>query len=87
MNRLHLPEPASSLPSSLTVHVCLCHVLVPSLLLGVRSFHPMIESEGKTEQELQELVRAAIVSKLPPSHLPDEPEEANAVKEMAVSPS
>ena len=47
------------------------------------SFHPMIESEGKTEAELEALVHAAIVSKLPPDHLPvaaaDEP---TATKEV-----
>ena len=43
----------------------------------------MIESEGKTEAELEALVHAAIVSKLPPDHLPvaaaDEP---TATKEV-----
>lgn len=33
-------------------------------------FHPLISTDGKTEAELEELVRAAIVSRLPPSHLP-----------------
>jgi len=32
--------------------------------------HPAIQSSGKTEQELEELTRAAIVSKLPPESLP-----------------
>lgn len=33
-------------------------------------FHPKIEVEGKTEAELEELVRTAIASKLPADHLP-----------------
>merc|ERR1719231_239900 len=33
-------------------------------------FHPMISSDDKTEKELEEAVRAAIVSKLPRDHLP-----------------
>jgi len=62
----------------------------PNALLPIRQagdmemhFHPMIESEGKTEAELEALVHAAIVSKLPPDHLPvaaaDEP---TATKEV-----
>jgi len=35
-------------------------------------FHPMIESEGKTEAEIQELCEAAIKSKLGPDQLPKE---------------
>lgn len=34
-------------------------------------FHPMVESKGRTEEELQALVRKAIVSKLPAHHLPE----------------
>jgi hypothetical protein len=48
-------------------------------------FHPPIPSVGKTEKELEVLVRAAIISKLPPYQLPDVAEEANAESEMAGS--
>jgi len=34
-------------------------------------FHPRIESTGRTEEELQVLVRSAIASGLPADHLPD----------------
>lgn len=45
--------------------------------------HPMIQTDGKTEAELEELTRNAIVSLLPPENLPlpkpePEPEEAAA---------
>ena len=44
----------------------------------------MIESVGKTEAELEELVRTAIASKLPPDHLPL-PEEKEASEDLAVA--
>jgi 1-acyl-sn-glycerol-3-phosphate acyltransferase len=50
----------------------------PNALLPIRQttdmemhFHPMIESEGRTDEELQKLVRDAIVSKLPAHQLPE----------------
>ena len=33
-------------------------------------FHPMIETDGKKESELEELVRSAIESKLGPDQMP-----------------
>lgn len=64
----------------------------PNAMLPIRRtgdmemhFHPPIPSEGKTEKELEVLVRAAIISKLPPYQLPDVAEEANAENEMAGS--
>merc|ERR1711998_137399 len=52
----------------------------PNALLPIRPaanmemhFHPPISSVGRTEAELEDLVRLAIGSKLPPDHLPLEP--------------
>jgi len=58
----------------------------PNALLPIRQasdmefhFHPPISPAGRTDSELQELVREAIASKLPPDHLPLPEEEAEEV--------
>mmetsp|Transcript_37760 Transcript_37760/g.70755 ORF Transcript_37760/g.70755 Transcript_37760/m.70755 type:complete len:400 (-) Transcript_37760:87-1286(-) len=48
-------------------------------------FHPMVETKGRTEEELQKLVREAIVSKLPADHLPDSGAGAGAGPELTTA--
>jgi len=45
----------------------------------------MVETKGRTEEELQKLVREAIVSKLPADHLPDSGAGAGAGPELTTA--
>lgn len=50
-------------------------------------FHPMIDPEGKTEAELEELVRTAIASKLGPDQLPLTDGDASGTEAQAAVPA